>query len=73
MVKEPSPVPSRIAQKACQKDSPMIPVASTPRNTVANSRFGESQVHRRLTGRPCRSCSGTNSAPPGSTAMTLVP
>ena len=40
----------------------------TPTKTVANSRFGDVQVQKSCMGRPCRSASGMNSAPPGSTA-----
>ena len=44
-----------------------------PTKTVANSMFGEVQVQNSCKGRPCRSLSGMNSAPPGSTAMTFSP
>ena len=40
---------------------------------MANSRFGDSQVQSSWTGLPCRSPAATNSAPPGSTAMTFAP
>src|SRR6476661_2608946 len=72
-VNEPSPVPMRMASAAWPNDRPKIPVASTPRKTVANSRLGESQVHSSWSGLPCRSEAGTNSEPPGSTAMTFAP
>jgi len=45
----------------------------TPTNTVANSRFGDIQVQNSCNGRPCRSSSGMNPAPPGSTAATFAP
>ena len=44
-----------------------------PTPTVANSMFGEVQVHSSWIGRPCRSSSGMTSTPPGSTATTLAP
>lgn len=61
-----------IARAAWVNDSPKN-IGSTPTNTVANSKFGEVQVQKRLSGRPCRSFNGMNSAPPGSTAAILVP
>ena len=70
---EPSPVPITMASTACQKFSPKMATPMTPTKTVANSKFGEVQVQNSWIGRPCRSSSGMNSAPPGSTAATLVP
>src|SRR6476469_8117028 len=72
-VNEPSPVPIRMASAAWPNERPKTPVASTPRKTVANSRLGDSQVQSSWTGLPCRSPAPTNSAPPGSTAMTFAP
>ena len=69
----PSPVPSTMASTVDQK---LMPKAQTPRKPtkiVANSMFGEVQVQKSWSGRPCRSLSGMNSAPPGSTAMTFSP
>ena len=48
-------MPIRIASAAWQNDRPKKPVASTPRKTVANSRFGDSQVQSSCSGLPCRS------------------
>ena len=62
-----------MASTACQKLNPKTATASTPTKTVANSRFGEIQVQNSCSGLPCRSFSGMNSAPPGSTAMTFAP
>ena len=62
-----------MASTACQKSSPKNATAMTPTNTVANSKFGEVQVQNSCSGLPCRSFSGMNSAPPGSTATTFVP
>src|SRR3954471_12770313 len=70
---DPSAVPSTIASVACQNVCPNAATASTPTKTVANSRFGEVQVQNSESGRPCRSSSGMNSAPPGSTATTRSP
>ena len=70
---EPSPVPTTMASSACQKFSPKNATPITPTNTVANSKFGEVQVQNSCSGLPCRSFSGMNSAPPGSTAAILVP
>ena len=72
-VMAPSPVPITMARTVDQK---LMPKAHTPRKPtkiVANSMFGEVQVQKSWSGRPCRSLSGMNSAPPGSTAMTLSP
>ena len=44
-----------------------------PTAMVANSMFGEVQVHSNWLGTPCRSDSGMNSTPPGSTATTFSP
>ena len=62
-----------IASTASQNDWPKNETAITPTNTVANSRFGDVQVPNRVRGTPCRSDSGMNSAPPGSTAATTSP
>jgi len=70
---EPRPVPRMIASAAWVKVSPKKSSGSAPTNTVANSKLGEVQVQKRFSGRPCRSPSGMNSAPPGSTAASLVP
>ncbi len=70
---EPIPVPITIASSACQKFSPKNATPMTPTKTVANSKFGEVQVQNSCNGLPCRSLSGMNSAPPGSTAATFVP
>ena len=69
----PSAVPSTIAQNACQNDSPNASVPRMPTPTVANSMFGEVQVHSSCSGRPCRSSSGMNPVPPGSTAAMRSP
>ena len=70
---DPSAVPSTIASAAWVNDSPKKSVPITPTKTVANSRLGDAQVHSSWTGEPCRSSSGMNSTPPGSTAATLLP
>ena len=44
-----------------------------PTAIVANSMFGEVQVQSSWRGVPCRSSSGMNSTPPGSTATVLAP
>ena len=62
-----------IARTAAQNDWPKNETAITPTNTVANSRFGDVQVPNRVRATPCRSDSGMNSAPPGSTAATTSP
>ena len=62
-----------MASAAGQKPRPNTATASTPTKIVANSMFGEVQVQNSCIGRPCRSFSGMNSAPPGSTDMTWVP
>ena len=72
-VTEPTPVPMMMASTACQKVSPNAATPSTPTKTVANSRLGDVQVQKSCSGRPCRSFSGMNSAPPGSTATTFSP
>ena len=73
MLTEPSAVPITSASVACQKFRPKNATPMTPTNPVANSKFGEVQVQNSCNGWPCRSFSGMNSAPPGSTAATLVP
>ena len=45
----------------------------TPTKIVANSMFGETQVQNICDGLPCRSARGIGSAPPGSTAVALLP
>ena len=70
---EPSAVPSTIARNVAQKLRPKNTTPMKPTKTVANSMFGEVQVQNSCNGRPCRSLSGMNSAPPGSTAMTFSP
>ena len=70
---EPIPVPITIASSACQKFRPKNATPMTPTKTVANSKFGEVQVQNSCNGLPCRSFSGMNSAPPGSTAAIFVP
>ncbi len=62
-----------IAANACQNDRPKNSTLITPTKIVANSRLGEVHVHSSWTGRPWRSASGMNSAPPGSTAVTFEP
>ncbi len=62
-----------MASSACQKLRPKIATPMTPTKTVANSKFGEVHVQNSCNGLPCRSLSGMNSAPPGSTAATFVP
>ena len=70
---EPSVVPITIARNVAQKLRPKKTTPMKPTKTVANSMFGEVQVQKSCSGRPWRSLSGMNSAPPGSTAMTLSP
>ena len=60
-----------IAATACHTLSPKM-TASTPMNTVANSRLGDVHVHSSWIGLPCRSFSGISSIPPGSTATEAV-
>ena len=62
-----------MASTACQKLRLNAATASTPTKTVANSRLGEVHVQKSWIGRPCRSCSAMNSAPPGSTVVRLAP
>ncbi len=69
----PSPVPSASASTAWPSVRPKAATASTPTKMVANSRFGDVQVQNSCEGRPCRSSTGMNPAPPGSTAATRVP
>ncbi len=70
---EPSALPSTIARVAIQNDWPKNQTPMTPTKTVANSMFGDTQVQNCCSGLPCRSLSGMNSAPPGSTAATFAP
>ena len=70
---EPSAVPTSSASAACQKFRPKNATPMTPTKTVANSKFGEVQVQNSCSGLPCRSFSGMNSAPPGSTEATFSP
>ena len=72
-VTPPIAVPRIRASAASQKPRPKPATESTPTKTVANSMFGGVQVQKSCSGWPCRSLSGINSAPPGSTAMTWVP
>ena len=72
-VTPPIALPRTRASAASQNPSPNPATASTPTKIVANSMFGDVQVQNSCIGRPCRSFSGMNSAPPGSTAMTCVP
>ena len=72
-VTPPIALPRMSASAAAQKLRPKSETASTPTKIVANSMFGEVQVQNSCSGRPCRSFSGMNSAPPGSTVMTWVP
>ena len=69
----PIAVPAMIPSAACQKFRPNAATASTPTKIVANSMFGELHVQNSCSGLPCRSCSGMNSAPPGSMATTRSP
>src|SRR5215469_14353593 len=69
----PSAVPMTIARNVAQKERPKNTTPMKPTKTVANSMFGEVHVQNSCNGRPCRSLSGMNSAPPGSTAMTFSP
>ena len=62
-----------IAPTACQKVSPKNSTEMTPTKIVANSMFGDTHVQNICDGLPCRSSSGIGSAPPGSTAVALVP
>src|SRR3954470_15954990 len=70
---DPTTVPSTSEATAFQKLSPKTATDSTPTNTVANSKFGDIQVQNSMVGRPCRSSSGMNSAPPGSIVATASP
>ena len=58
---------------AIQNDWPKNQTPMTPTKIVANSMFGDIQVQNSWSGLPCRSLSGMNSAPPGSTAATFEP
>ena len=69
----PIALPRTRASAASQKPRPNTTTASMPTKIVANSMFGEVQVQKSWIGRPCRSLSGMNSAPPGSTSITCVP
>src|SRR5258708_24035933 len=73
MDSDPRAVPSTIASAASQNDSPKNQTPIMPTNMVANSMLGDTQVQNCWYGLPCRSPSGMNSAPPGSTAATLSP
>ena len=70
---EPSAEPSTIASVAIQNDWPKNQTPMMPTKIVANSMFGDTQVQNCWSGLPCRSLSGMNSAPPGSTAATFEP
>ena len=70
---EPSKVPTVNATAACQNDRPKAATPSTPTKIVANSRLGDVQVQSICRAEPCRSVSGMNSAPPGSTVDRLSP
>jgi len=72
-VTPPMALPSTSASAASQKPRPKPATPSTPTKIVANSMFGELQVQKSWSGRPCRSFSGMNSAPPGSTSSTRLP
>ena len=72
-VSDPRAVPTRIPRNAPRKPRLNALTASTPTKIVANSRFGEHHVQNSWRGFPCRSASGMNSAPPGSTATTRTP
>ena len=69
----PSALPITIAATACQNVRPKKSTAMIPTKIVANSMFGDTQVQNICDGRPCRSASGIGSAPPGSTAVALLP
>ena len=71
--REPRAVPRTTASAAIQNDWPKNQTPMTPTKTVANSMFGDTHVQNCPSGLPCRSLSGMNSAPPGSTAATLEP
>ena len=62
-----------IAATACQNVRPKNSTAMTPTKIVANSMFGDTHVQNICDGLPCRSSSGIGSAPPGSTAVALLP
>src|SRR4051794_41733369 len=62
-----------IAATACQNVRPKNSTEMTPTKIVANSMFGDTHVQNICDGLPCRSASGIGSAPPGSTAVALVP
>src|SRR6266567_2950910 len=70
---EPSAVPSTTASAAAQNDRPKNQTPMMPTKMVANSMLGDTQVQNCWYGLPCRSPSGMNSAPPGSTAPTRSP
>ena len=72
-VSDPRAVPTTIATAVSQKLRPKTAMPSTPTNTVANSRFGESHVQKRSIGLPWRSLSDMYSTPPGSTVATFSP
>jgi hypothetical protein len=62
-----------IAATACQNVSPKNSTAMIPTKIVANSMFGDTHVQNICEGLPCRSSTGIGSAPPGSTAVALLP
>ena len=62
-----------MAVAACQRFKPRNATAMTPMNTVANSRFGESQVQNIWIGLPCLSFKAMYSTPPGSMVATFSP
>jgi hypothetical protein len=70
---DPSAVPMMMAVAACQRFRPRKATAMTPMNTVANSRFGDSQVQNIWIGLPCLSFKAMYSTPPGSMVATLSP
>src|SRR5438093_10234201 len=72
-VSDPRALPRTMARNVSAKLRPNTATPSTPPQTVANSRFGESQVQKRSNGFPWRSRSEMYSTPPGSTVATLSP
>ena len=70
---EPAAVPITIASTHCQNVRPQYRTPRMPTATVANSMFGDVHVQNSCSGVPCRSLSGMNSTPPGSTATTFSP
>src|ERR1700687_4257825 len=53
--RDPRAVPTLIPVADCHRFRPKKATAITPMKTVANSRFGESQVQKRSIGLPCLS------------------